>query len=72
VPSRFPLIGGFGARTRPKNVTVLATKKHKKKCNKKITKAKTFSIFTFITNAKATSKQKTFSVVVQHSCLLEP
>ena len=31
-------------------------------------KNSTFSIFTFITNAKATTKQKISSVVVQHSC----
>jgi len=64
---------GFGSRTRPKNVTVLATQNiRNKKMQKKYQKQKkSFSIFTFITNAKATINQQV-TVVVQHSCLLEP
>jgi len=56
-----------------KNVTVLATQNiRNKKMQKKYQKQKkSFSIFTFITNAKATINQQV-TVVVQHSCLLEP
>jgi len=64
---------GFGSRTRPKNVTVLATQNIRNKNAKKKYQKQNFffSIFTFITNAKATINQKV-TVVVQHSCLLEP
>jgi len=62
VPSRFPLIGGYGARTRQKNVTVLATQniRNKKNATTKYKQKQQILSLNFhflITNAKATIKE---------------